>query len=566
MTIGFLGPEGTYTDEAAKQLFPETTRIAYPSIDAVFEAVASQAVSYGVVPIESLVQGPVTETLDNLFRYAGQVTIGEMLVLPIDHALGGLGRPREIRRILSKDQALHQCSAFISREYPQATLVETSSTTAAMEMIAQQGWRDAAAIGNAAALQQYGLEVLARGIGNPPQNKTKFAVLVDRYHARTGSDATSFVIYPHRDRIGLLQDILHLISRESGLNLSFIHSRPDTKGLFRFYMEVEGHIEEAAVAHCLAAMERTLVSDDVEVRVLGAYPRRMFNEPRLHTIGLIGGTGQMGRWFRPFFEKAGYQVLISGRSTPLTYQQCIEQSDAVIFNVPISNTVDLIHKLGHDFQPGQLMVDNTSIKTQPVAAMLEVAPEGVEVLGMHTVFGPAITELRRQNVVFTSTPRSGELAQEFEGIFYKYGATITHTTPEYHDRQMAFHQNLEHFTKVVLAEVLRAQFGAPEAMATYSSPNSRLSLITMGRVLTGDPALYAEIQTQNLQGVGMIQEYLRVASELGRALMDGDASRFARAMSRCAEAFGDGFLAHAVDTSNTIQRMTSVPLSRTRVP
>jgi prephenate dehydrogenase len=565
MTIGFLGPEGTYTDEAAKQLFPDTTRLAYPSIDAVFEAVAARAVSFGVVPIESLVQGPVTETLDNLFRYAGRVTIGEMLVLPIDHALGGLGRPDEVRRILSKDQALHQCSAYLARTYPQATLVETSSTTAAMEMIVREGWRDAAAIGNASAIQQYGLEILARGIGNPPQNKTKFAVLGDRYHAPTGSDATSFVIYPHRDRIGLLQDILHLISRESGLNLSSIHSRPDTKGGFRFYIEVEGHLEDAAVAQCLAAMERALVSDDVEVRVFGTYPRRMFNEPRLHTIGVIGGTGQMGRWFRPFFDRAGYQVLISGRTTPLSYQQCIEQSDAVIFNVPISHTVELIHKLGLYFRPGQLMVDNTSIKTQPVTAMLEVAPEGVEVLGMHTVFGPAVTELRRQNVVFTTTPRSGELAQEFEGIFYKYGATITHTTPEYHDRQMAFHQNLEHFTKVVLAEVLRAQFGAPEMMARYSSPNSRLSLITMGRVLQGDPGLYAEIQTQNLQGPGMIQEYLRVAGDIGRALMERDASRFAQAMSQCAETFGNGFLAHAVETSNAIQHVTSVPLSDNRL-
>jgi prephenate dehydratase/prephenate dehydrogenase len=566
MTIGFLGPEGTYTDEAAKQLFPNTTRVAYPSIDAVFEAVASKTASFGVVPIESLVQGPVTETLDNLFRYAGKVTISDLLVLPIDHALGGLGRPEEVRRILSKDQALHQCSAFIARHYPHATLVETASTTAAMEMISHQGWRDAAAIGNAAALHQYGLQVLARGIGNPPQNKTKFAVLGDHYHAPTGTDATSFVIYPHRDRIGLLQDILHLISRESGLNLSSIHSRPDTKGGFRFYIEVEGHIEDAAVAHCLAAMERALASDDVEVRVFGAYPRRMFNEPRLHTLGLIGGTGLMGRWFRPFFEKAGYQVLISGRTTPLTYQQCIEQADAVIFNVPISNTVELIHKLGHYFRPGQLMVDNTSIKTQPVGAMLEVAPEGVEVLGMHTVFGPTVTELRRQNVVFTTTPRSGELAQEFEGIFYKYGATITHTTPEYHDRQMAFHQNLEHFTKVVLAEVLRGQFGAPEVMSTYSSPNSRLSLITMGRVLKGDPGLYAEIQTQNLQGSGMIQEYLRVAGEIGRALMEGDAQPFAQTMSQCAATFGNEFLAHAVDTSNAIQRVTSIPLSGSRLP
>jgi prephenate dehydrogenase len=519
-----------------------------------------------VVPIESLVQGPVTETLDNLFQYAGRVLIGDMVVLPIDHTLGALGKPEDIRRILSKDQALHQCSEYIRRLYPHAVLVETPSTTAAMEMIVRQGWRDAAAIGSAAALQRYGLEVLARGIGNPPQNKTKFAVLGDHYHTPTGTDATSFVIYPHRDRIGLLEDILHLISRESGLNLSSIHSRPDTKGGFRFYIEVEGHAQDVVVARCLAAMERTLAADDVEVRVFGAYPRRMFNEPRLHTIGLIGGTGLMGRWFRPFFETAGYQVLISGRTTPLTYQQCIEQSDAVLFNVPISSTIEVIHRLGPLFRPGQLMVDNTSIKTQPVSAMLEVAPEGVEVLGMHTVFGPTIAELRRQNVIFTTTPRSGELAQEFEGIFYKYGATITHTTPEYHDRQMAFHQNLEHFTKVVLAEVLRAQFGTPEAMASYSSPNSRLSLITMGRVLKGDPGLYAEIQTQNLQGSGMIEEYLRVAGAIGRALMQGDAGRFGEAMCHCAEAFGSDFLAHAVATSNAIQEASSIPLSRARRP
>jgi len=224
----------------------------------------------------------------------------------------------------------------------------------------------------------------------------------------------------------------------------------------------------------------------------------------------------------------------------------------------------VIHRVGGFFRSGQLMVENTSIKTQPVAAMLEVAPERVEVLGMHTVFGPNITELRRQNVIFTSTPKSGEMAQEFEGIFYKHGATITHTTPEYHDRQMAFHQNLEHFTKIVLAEVLRTQFGTPAVMATYSSPNSRLSLITMGRILKGDPQLYAEIQTQNLQGPGMIQQYLQIAGEIGRALIPGDATRFAEAMTACAEAFGSDFLAHAVETSNAIQHVTSVPPSHSR--
>lgn len=564
MLVGFLGPEGTYTEDASKQLFPDAARTAYPSIDAVFETVATRAIDQGVVPIESLIQGAVTETLDCLFRYAGRVTISDMLVLPIAHALGALGTG-EIRRILSKDQALQQCSSYLARHFPQAELIEAPSTAAAMDMIVREGWRDAAAIGSEAALQQYGLQILERGIGNIPDNKTKFVVLGDRYHAPTGADATSFVIYPHRDRIGLLQDILHIISRENGVNLSSIHSRPDTKGGFRFYIEVEGHLEDPPVARSLAAMEQVLASDDVEVRVFGAYPRRMFNAPRLRTLGLIGGTGQMGRWFKPFLEAAGYQVLISGRRTPLTYAMCIAQSDAVIINVPISHTVELIRQVGPLFRTGQLMVDNTSIKTQPVAAMLDVAPEGVEVLGMHTVFGPSISELRRQNVIFTTTPKSGELAREFEGIFYKYGATITHTTPEYHDRQMAFHQNLEHFTKIVLAEVLRAQFGTPAVMAAYSSPNSRLSLLTMGRVLQGDPQLYAEIQTQNLEGPGTIREYLRIAGEIGQGLMDGDATRFAQAMTQGAEAFGPAFLRQAVDISNAIQAITSGPLSQSRL-
>ena len=78
----------------------------------------------------------------------------------------------------------------------------------------------------------------------------------------------------------------------------------------------------------------------------------------------------------------------------------------------------------------------------------------------------------------------------------------------------------------------------------------------MGRVLKGDPELYAEIQTQNLKGAEMLQEYLRIAGEIGRALMQGDASHFAQGMRRAAEVFGSDFLAHAVDTSNAIQEAT----------
>jgi prephenate dehydrogenase len=555
--IGFLGPQGTYTEEAAKAVRADATHVPYPSIDAVFEAVQRREVDRGLVPIENVIQGPVTETLDNLYRHADTLTMVDMLVLPIQHAIGALSGATQLRRILSKDQALKQCSTYLLEHHPQAQQIEVASTSAAMETIVTERLQDAAAIGSAEALAHYGLTVLDRNIGNVKHNKTRFAVLgpsAEGPHPRTGNDATALVIYPHRDRIGLLDDILAVFSREHGINLSSIHSRPDTLGAFRFHMEIEGHLEDPKVAACLAALASRLGNEDVEIKVCGAYPRCAFNEPRLRIIGIIGGTGQMGRWFNTFFTAAGYSVLLSGRRTPLTYQQCIEQSDAVIINVPIKNTVDVIRSVGRFFRPGQLIADNTSIKTQPVSAMLDAVPAGVEVLGMHTVFGPAVEDLHQQNVIFTRTAASAELADEFESIFYKYGAKITHTTPEYHDQQMAFHQNLEHFTKIVLAKVLLRQFGDPAEMDSYSSPNSRTSLVTMGRILKADPELYSEIQAYNLQGPATVQAYLEAAQELGQAIIRGDMAAFKSSMTESAAALGAAYLSDMFEKSKTIQR------------
>ena len=149
----------------------------YASIESVFDAVAQQEVARGLVPIENVIQGPVTETLDNLFRCADRVKIVDMLVLPVQHAIGVLSPQSQVSRVLSKDQALKQCSAYLQANYPQAQCLDVDSTSAAMETIAAQRLTDAAAIGSETALKQYGLHVLDRDIGNIKQNKTRFAVL-----------------------------------------------------------------------------------------------------------------------------------------------------------------------------------------------------------------------------------------------------------------------------------------------------------------------------------------------------------------------------------------------------
>lgn len=546
MKVGYLGPMGSYTEDAAiAATAGAAVYIPYPTIAAVFDALSADTIDRGVVPMENVIQGPVTETLDNLYRYADAVKIIDTQVLSIEHAFGSLDATSPIQRVFSKDQALEQCSEYLRLHHPTATHVETSSTSAAIARVAQEGHNDSAAIGHATTLTRLGLVVRQHNIGNIKGNKTRFAVLGgvrEPTPAATGRDATALAIYPHRDRIGLLQGMLSIISHDHGLGCLSIHSRPDTQGAFLFYLELEGHQDDAQVAACLQSLTNAMQQADSEVRVFGTYPRRAFNAPRLQKIGIIGGTGAMGRWFERFFTAAGYDVLISGRHTALTYQACATQADAVLINVPIQVTEATIREVGPWLKEGQLLLDNTSVKTQPVATMLEVAAPGVEVLGMHTVFGPSIATLRGQNIIFTPTPTSGELSNEIEAIFHKYGARVTRTTPAYHDKQMAFHQNLEHFSKILLAEMIRQHFADPHELDLYGSPNSRASLSTMGRILRGDPALYAEIQTFNLEGPALIASYVAAAQRLGQAIAAGDQKTLKDSFATSVAALGEEYL------------------------
>jgi prephenate dehydrogenase len=544
--LGFLGPEGTYTELAAKRAAPKARRVPCASIETVFEALSGGKIDRGLVPIENVIFGPVTETLDNLYWYADKLAIVDTLVLPIAHAVGTLAKdPRRIKTIYSKDQALKQCSKFLEQTFPKATLVETSSTAAAMDQVIKKDLRDAAVIGNEEALRLYKLNIIARDVGNIQNNKTRFAVLArhaDASLVKALCYATQIVVYPHHDRVGLLDALLSVISGKHQLNLHSIHSRPDTRGGFRFYLEIEGKADDAAVRACIAALEKQVLSATIEVKVCGSYPYYPFVESQIKTIGIIGGTGRMGHWFETFFQRAGYQVLISGRRTRLTYAACVKKSDVVLVNVPIKNTVAMIKQIGKSVRPGQLLVDNTSIKTQPVQAMLGVAKKGVEVLGMHTIFGPSVESVAGQNVVFTPTSTSGELAQEFKNIFFKYGANVTVTTPEHHDKQMALHQNLEHFSKIVTAQILAEHFPNVNELAAYASPHSRATLHTIQRILSGDPELYAEIQAFNLQGPKLIENFVKSAAKIAKVIRKKKVSEVVKQLKKTAQVLHQGGL------------------------
>lgn len=553
MKIGFLGPSGSYTEEAARLSYPGT-HLPLRSIGDVFEAIRSGAVQRGVVPLENIIQGHVTETLDALYAYAASVQVVGCQVLAIEHALGALQNHGPITKVLSKDQALQQCAHFLESTYPQARWVEMASTSAAMQRIAAEQLMDAAAVGSAAGLQHHGLEVLQRDIGNIKYNRTRFIALAPTSAPpppSTGRDVTALVIYPHHDRVGLLQSILGIVSTDHGLSCSSIQSRPDTRGVFRFFLELEGHQHDPAMAACLRALRTEVGGATIEVKVFGSHPQRAFNTPRLNTLTLVGGTGRMGRWFTPFFTRAGVEVHPTDeRTPPEQLSTLLRSSSAVLVNVPIPQAAAVLRSVAEQLQPGQLLVDNTSVKAQPLAVMNAHAPPGVEVLGMHTVFGPNIGDrLRDENVVFVRSPSCGELAHEFESIFHKYGARLRHTTAEQHDLQMALHQNLEHFTKVALAQVVGALFSQPGDLLHYASPNSRSTLTSMGRILSADPALFAHIQTHNPQALAVLEQYVESAKGLLAQVKTGDAQTLEASARQARAALGEAFVQAMLDLS-----------------
>ncbi len=268
--LAFLGPPGTFTEEAALRYHRQAQLLPFPSIAAVATAVESGMAEEGVVPIENSLEGSVTETLDVLI-HDSRLLIRSELVLPIEHCLlvkPGL-KANDVKAIYSHPQALAQCRRFVERCFPKAEVVAALSTAAAVEeMLARP---DAAALGNRRAAQLHGAEILAQGIQDRSDNLTRFAVLALTDHPPTGHDKTSLAFtFAVEDRPGLLVAALQEFSQRQ-INLSKIESRPSKErlGTYIFLVDVDGHRTDANLAEALKRVEAQCSF----FRVLGSYPR-----------------------------------------------------------------------------------------------------------------------------------------------------------------------------------------------------------------------------------------------------------------------------------------------------
>jgi prephenate dehydrogenase len=210
--------------------------------------------------------------------------------------------------------------------------------------------------------------------------------------------------------------------------------------------------------------------------------------------GIIGGTGRMGRLFVPVFERAGYEVLVSGRSTTLSGRDLAEQCELVIVSVPIRDTVQVIGEIAPILSKDQLLCDFTSLKVKPVEAMLA---SKASVIGLHPMFGPTVQSLKHQTIIVCPARTDETHLHSLLSLFRGEGAECTITTPEQHDRMMAVVQGLTHFVTLCMADSVRRLGIDIEKTQAFTSPVYQIELSLVGRLLSQDPALYADILQQN---------------------------------------------------------------------
>jgi len=255
MKIAYLGPEKTFTEKVAKELFPKGDLVPIQPIRNVIMAVENGRVERGIVPLENFYNGPVIQTLDSLTRCSTTRIIQEK-ALKVVHYLGALRGHSSILKIYSKDQALEQCNGFIAANFSSATTIATVSTAEAADYIAKNNCLDATAIASKAALLKSGLKVIATDIC--PNNSTRFVVLGKEGSAPTGDDKTMLAIHPPiRDRPGVLADCLNIFGSQR-INLEGLHSRPDGKKGYYFYIELNGHEKDENVRIALQAIKYSL--------------------------------------------------------------------------------------------------------------------------------------------------------------------------------------------------------------------------------------------------------------------------------------------------------------------
>lgn len=270
LKIGFLGPEGTFTQTAVFKHFGHSVRaLPFHTIDEVFHEVECGVADFGVVPIENSTEGSVNNTLD-MFLTSPLKIAGEIELRIEQHLLGNETGLDQIERVCAHEQSIAQCRAWIREYLPHAELIGMSSNAAGARRARDEA--GTAAIGPDVAADVYDLRVLVNNIEDRADNATRFLVVGRELLAPSGNDKTTILVSTSdtAEGAGVLHQLLKPLA-DHGVSMTRIESRPSRRKNwdYVFFIDLEGHAEEHPAVDALAELKQS----SSLFRVLGAYPK-----------------------------------------------------------------------------------------------------------------------------------------------------------------------------------------------------------------------------------------------------------------------------------------------------
>ncbi len=265
LTVAYLGPEATFTHQAAIRRFGTSLRYSpQKTVADVFTEVSKNRADYGVVPVENSTEGVVTHTLDMFVD--SDLKIVAQIVLPVQHCLLSKYKKGQIKKLYSHPQSLGQCRGWVQANLPRVEIIETSSNARSAEFAARE--KNSAAIAGVLASEKYKVPVLEYDIQDNASNATRFLVLGRKCSPPTGNDRTS-MMFSIVHRVGALYRALAPF-RRFRINMTKIESRPSKRKAWEyfFFVDCDGHMNDRKVAKAIAMLSEHCSY----VKVLGSYP------------------------------------------------------------------------------------------------------------------------------------------------------------------------------------------------------------------------------------------------------------------------------------------------------
>lgn len=266
------------------------------------------------------------------------------------------------------------------------------------------------------------------------------------------------------------------------------------------------------------------------------------------TVGIIGGTGRMGRIFQSVFEDAGCSVEVIGRAEISRYRTLAERCGTIMVTVPIQATEGVIKGIAPVLAPDQLVTDLTSVKVRPVAAMMA---SQAQVIGLHPLFGPNTGSLHRQKMIMTPVRADPATHAWLRWVCEQAGMQVHESTPEEHDRAMGVMQGIIHLQSIAMAHTLRGLDMEISDLLPFATPNAHAALAFMARTLSQDGRLYGGILLQNKDIVFALDAYRDAVSGIMEIISDQDSDLFLQEFD-ADSTFSAPFFDHAVPLTDLL--------------